>query len=68
MHIALSYAALPISARCGARDLKDLKFFGAKWDLSEYYSQDPSDRVPGWSRMTWWNFPVNGRSDKFGAT
>lgn len=23
-----------------ARDLKDLQFFGAKWDLSEYYSED----------------------------
>jgi hypothetical protein len=51
---------------CGARDLKDLQFFGAKWDLSEYYSEDPfffaSLPMPGWkglegSTMTlWWNW------------
>ena len=35
------WLAVPDRNCCGARDLKDLQFFGAKWDLSEYYSEDP---------------------------
>ena len=38
-----------------ARDLKDLQFFGAKWDLSEYYSEEPwlfaSLPMPGWKGL-----------------